>query len=145
MSAQTSWVSNPGQGAAWYLARPRPSGRRRSSCWYRAAGPSPCPVWPHLQGRRRYARQGQVCAPGAVGRPPGIEGPVVVFTLHDEKGFPTMSVTAPPALQKPSILAAFTAAPTLVKVLAAILYAIGLLTLIPVSYTHLTLPTNREV
>jgi uncharacterized protein len=47
------------------LARPRPSGRRRSSCWYRAAGLSPCPVWPHLQGRRRYARQGQVSAPGA--------------------------------------------------------------------------------
>jgi len=44
-----------------------------------------------------------------------------------------MSVTPPPALQKPSVLAAFTAAPTLVKVLAAILYAIGLLTLIQVA------------
>jgi hypothetical protein len=41
-----------------------------------------------------------------------------------------MSVPAPPAQQKPSILAAFRAAPTQVKVLAAILYAIGLLTLI---------------
>lgn len=44
-----------------------------------------------------------------------------------------MSVTAPPELQKPSILAAFKAAPTLVKALAAILYAIGLLTLVQVA------------
>ena len=109
------------------------TGRRRSSRWYSAAGPSLVPVWPRLQGRRRYAHQGQVCAASAVGRPPGIEGPVVVFTLHDENGFPTMSVIPPPALQKPSILAAFRAAPTLVKVLAAILYAIGLLTLIQVA------------
>ena len=44
-----------------------------------------------------------------------------------------MSVTPPPALRRPSILAAFAAAPTLVKLLAAILYAIGLLTLIQVA------------
>lgn len=44
-----------------------------------------------------------------------------------------MSVTPPPALQKPSILATFTTAPTMVKVLAAILYAIGLLTLVQVA------------
>jgi hypothetical protein len=41
-----------------------------------------------------------------------------------------MSVTTPPAPQKPSVLAAFQTAPTLVKVLASILYGLGLLTLI---------------
>ncbi len=41
-----------------------------------------------------------------------------------------MSVTTRSAAQKPSILAAFQTAPTLVKVLASILYAVGLLTLI---------------
>ncbi|NMM23075.1 MAG: hypothetical protein HHJ11_06200 [Phycicoccus sp.] len=42
-------------------------------------------------------------------------------------------MSPPPALQKPSILAAFTTAPTLVKVLVAILYAFGLLTLMQVA------------
>jgi hypothetical protein len=41
-----------------------------------------------------------------------------------------MSATTPPAPQKPSVLAAFQTAPTLVKVLASILYGVGLLTLI---------------
>jgi len=41
-----------------------------------------------------------------------------------------MSLTTPPAPQKPSILAAFQTAPTLVKLLASILYGVGLLTLI---------------
>ncbi|MEO8556034.1 MAG: hypothetical protein ABI474_05135 [Actinomycetota bacterium] len=41
-----------------------------------------------------------------------------------------MSVTAPPEPQKPSILAAFQTAPMLVKVLASVLYGVGLLTLI---------------
>jgi len=41
-----------------------------------------------------------------------------------------MSVTPPPAPQKPSVPAAFQTAPTLVKVLATILYGLGLLTLI---------------
>lgn len=42
-------------------------------------------------------------------------------------------MTPPPALRRASILAAFAAAPTLVKLLAAVLYAIGLLTLIQVA------------
>ena len=41
-----------------------------------------------------------------------------------------MPVTTPPAPQKPSVLAAFQTAPTLVKVLASILYGLGLFTLI---------------
>ena len=41
-----------------------------------------------------------------------------------------MSVTTPPAQQKPSVLAAFQTAPTLVKVLASILSVLALLTLI---------------
>ena len=41
-----------------------------------------------------------------------------------------MSVTTPPATQKPSVLAAFQTAPTLVKVLASILYGVGLLTVV---------------
>ena len=41
-----------------------------------------------------------------------------------------MSVTTPSAPQRSSVLAAFQTAPTLVKVLASILYGLGLLTLI---------------
>jgi hypothetical protein len=41
-----------------------------------------------------------------------------------------MSVTTPTASQRPSILAAFQTAPTSVKVLVAILYGLGVLTLI---------------
>ncbi len=41
-----------------------------------------------------------------------------------------MSVTTPPAPQKPSILSAFQTAPRLVRALASILYAVGLFTLV---------------
>ncbi|MEP7036257.1 MAG: hypothetical protein ABI662_10075 [Dermatophilaceae bacterium] len=55
---------------------------------------------------------------------------VVVFTRSVTRGLNHMSVTTPPAKQGWSILAGFQTAPTLVKVLASILYGVGLLTLV---------------
>src|SRR5664279_1184047 len=52
-----------------------------------------------------------------------------VFTRSMTRGLHHMSVTTPTASRRPSLLAAFQTAPTLVKLLVSILCGVGLLTL----------------